>query len=75
MAQPDWAAAAGGLVPTARIFSDPAMLYLALGIIGATVMPHNLYLHSAVVQTRAHAHTPEARAEALTLATVDSTLA
>src|SRR3546814_1879970 len=53
LAKPDMAAVAGGLVPTTRIVTDPMMLYLEIGILGATVMPPNLYLHSAVVQTRA----------------------
>src|SRR3546814_2525356 len=55
------AAVAGGLVPTTRIVTDPMMLYLAIGILGATVMPHNLYLHSAVVQTRAVAPDPASK--------------
>ena len=51
------------------------MLYLALGILGATVMPHNLYLHSGIVQTRAYGHTIPEKKEALTFATIDSTVA
>ena len=62
-----------GLAPDARILSDPAMLYVAIGILGATVMPHNLYLHSSIVQTRAYPRTPEGRREAIRLATIDST--
>src|SRR5919112_411697 len=52
MARPAMAGVLGGLVPTAQIISNPAMLYIAIGILGATVMPHNLYLHSSIVQTR-----------------------
>ncbi len=52
MANPDWAAVIRGFAPTTEIVRNPDMLYLAIGIIGATVMPHNLYLHSGVVQTR-----------------------
>jgi manganese transport protein len=53
MARPDWAQVIRGFAPTTDIVRNPDMLYLALGIIGATVMPHNLYLHSGIVQTRA----------------------
>lgn len=74
-ARPDWAAAANGLVPRAEIVTNPAMLYLAIGILGATVMPHNLYLHSSIVQTRAFKGSSAGRREALTLATIDSTVA
>jgi len=52
LARPDWVAVAGGFVPSSQIVTNPAMLYIAIGILGATVMPHNLYLHSSVVQTR-----------------------
>lgn len=52
LADPDWGAVIRGFAPTTEIISNPEMLYLALGILGATVMPHNLYLHSAIVQTR-----------------------
>ena len=52
MADPDWGAVIRGFAPTTEIVTNPEMLYLALGILGATVMPHNLYLHSGVVQTR-----------------------
>lgn len=73
-AGPDWRAAARGLMPTAEIVRNPAMLYIAIGILGATVMPHNLYLHSAIVQTRAFGHDERDRREAIRLATVDSTI-
>jgi len=65
----------GGLVPTAGIVTDPAKLYLAIGILGATVMPHNLYLHSSIVQTRAFASDDAGKAEAVRLATIDGTIA
>ncbi|MCW6530512.1 Nramp family divalent metal transporter [Sphingomonas sp. MMSM20] len=73
-AGPDWRAAAAGLVPTAEIVRNPAMLYIAIGILGATVMPHNLYLHSAIVQTRAFGESERERRDAIRLATVDSTV-
>ena len=75
MADPDWGAVLRGFAPTTNIVADRDMLYLALGIIGATVMPHNLYLHSGLVQTRGYAHTDEGRREAITLANIDSTIA
>jgi manganese transport protein len=75
MADPEWGAVIAGFAPNIDIARNPAMLYLALGIIGATVMPHNLYLHSGIVQTRAFgASLPEKR-DALRLATFDSTFA
>ena len=64
-----------GFVPTAEIVTNPAMLYIAIGIIGATVMPHNLYLHSAAVQTRDYDRTPAGKRDAVKWATIDSTLA
>lgn len=64
-----------GLLPTPEIVTDPAKLYIAIGILGATVMPHNLYLHSSIVQTRAFARDDEGRANAIRWATVDSTVA
>ena len=54
LARPEFSAVLGGFVPSPEIVTNPAMLYLALGILGATVMPHNLYLHTAIVQTRAY---------------------
>ena len=57
MADPDWGQVIRGFAPTTQIVTNPDMLYLSLGIIGATVMPHNLYLHSGIVQTRAFGHT------------------
>ena len=75
MADPDWGGVIRGFAPTVEILRNPDMLYLALGILGATVMPHNLYLHSAIVQTRAYGDTLADKREALRYATIDSTLA
>ncbi len=75
MADPDWGAVIKGFAPTTQIITNPDMLYLALGIIGATVMPHNLYLHSSIVQTRAYGTTVPEKKEALKFATLDSTVA
>ena len=75
LADPDWGAVIRGFAPTTEIVTNPDMLYLALGILGATVMPHNLYLHSGIVQTRRYGETIADRREAINLATVDSTIA
>jgi manganese transport protein len=75
LAQPDVSAVLGGFVPSTEIVTNPAMLYIALGIIGATVMPHNLYLHSAIVQTRAVGESEPEKREAIKFATIDSTIA
>jgi manganese transport protein len=75
LADPDWGAVIRGFAPTTQIVTNPDMLYLALGILGATVMPHNLYLHSGVVQTRRFGDSVPEKREAITLATVDSTIA
>ena len=75
MANPDWAGVIKGFAPTVDIIRNPEMLYLALGILGATVMPHNLYLHSAIVQTRAYGDSLAEKRQALTYATIDSTVA
>jgi manganese transport protein len=64
-----------GFVPSSEIFTNSEMLYIAIGIIGATVMPHNLYLHSSIVQTRAYPRTDEGRRDAIKWATADSTIA
>jgi manganese transport protein len=74
-AQPLWLEAAHGLIPRAEIFRNREMLYIAIGILGATVMPHNLYLHSSIVQTRAFGTSTRDRREALRFAVLDSTLA
>ncbi|HWK45964.1 MAG TPA: Nramp family divalent metal transporter [Stellaceae bacterium] len=75
VAAPPIAAVLAGLVPSRQIVADPDMLYVAIGIIGATVMPHNLYLHSSIVQTRAIEPTDEGRRQAIRWATTDSTIA
>ncbi|HEU0148132.1 MAG TPA: Nramp family divalent metal transporter [Bradyrhizobium sp.] len=75
MADPDWGAVVRGFVPSAQLVANPEMLYLALGILGATVMPHNLYLHSGLVQTRGYGNSAQEKREAITLSTVDSTIA
>ncbi len=75
LADPQWGEVIRGFAPTTDIFTNPDMLYLALGIIGATVMPHNLYLHSAIVQTRAFGKSTPEKREALKFATIDSTVA
>jgi len=64
-----------GLLPKTEIVTNPAMLYVAIGILGATVMPHNLYLHSSIVQTRAFERNDEGKAMAIRFATIDSTVA
>ena len=75
LARPDMGGVLRGLVPTTDILTNPAMLYIAIGILGATVMPHNLYLHSSIVQTRAFGHDPAAKREAARMATIDGTVA
>ena len=75
MADPNWGAVIRGFAPTTEIVTNPEMLYLSLGILGATVMPHNLYLHSGVVQTRRYGDTLPEKSEAIKLATLDSTIA
>ncbi|HEV8390534.1 MAG TPA: Nramp family divalent metal transporter [Dongiaceae bacterium] len=74
-AQPVLSEVLSGLVPQTRIVSDPTMLYVAVGIIGATVMPHNLYLHSAIVQAKPFSRTATGRREAIRFAGIDSTIA
>ncbi|PKF75035.1 Nramp family divalent metal transporter [Chryseobacterium sp. PMSZPI] len=64
----------GGLVPQKEIIQNPAMLYIAIGILGATVMPHNLYLHSSIIQTRDYTRDREGKKEAIKFATLDSTV-
>ena len=73
--RPEMAAVLAGFVPRPEVLTNPAMLYIAIGILGATVMPHNLYLHSAVVQTRAYDQTPRGKRDAAKWATIDSTVA
>jgi manganese transport protein len=74
-AHPLWHEAAQGIIPRAEILRNREMLYIAIGILGATVMPHNLYLHSSIVQTRAFGVSAVDRREALHYAVFDSTLA
>src|SRR3989475_5924346 len=74
-AQPLWHQSVRGLLPRAEILRDREMLYIAIGILGATVMPHNLYLHSSIVQTRAFGSSSADKREALRFAVFDSTLA
>lgn len=75
LSQPDMGAIAKGFIPTTQIATNPAMLYIAIGILGATVMPHNLYLHSSLVQTRRFDRTRGGIREAIKFATIDSTVA
>ena len=75
MARPDPVALAAGVIPEVEILRNPEMLYISIGILGATVMPHNLYLHSSIVQTRMYGDTYEGKKEAIHYATIDSTVA
>ena len=75
LARPEPVAVALGFVPRAEILKNGDMLYIAIGILGATVMPHNLYLHSSIVQTRQYRDTEEGRAEAIRFSTLDSSIA
>jgi manganese transport protein len=73
--RPDFGGIARGFIPGAEIVRKPEMLYIAMGILGATVMPHNLYLHSSIVQTRRFGESTEGRREAVRYAFIDSTVA
>jgi manganese transport protein len=75
LAKPALAPMLTGFIPRADIVRNPEMLYIAIGILGATVMPHNLYLHSSIVQTRKYLDTPESKKEAIRFATIDSSVA
>ncbi len=75
ISKPDMGAVARGFIPTTQIFTNPEMLYIAIGILGATVMPHNLYLHSSIVQTRKYEETAAGKREAVRFAFLDSTIA
>jgi manganese transport protein len=75
LAGPEWGGVARGLLPDPRIAADPGKLFIALGILGATIMPHNLFLHSSIVQTRSFERTLAGRREALRFAFIDSTVA
>jgi manganese transport protein len=74
-AKPDTGGMLLGYMPKLEILQNPEMLYIAIGILGATVMPHNLYLHSAIVQTRNWGDTPKQKWEAIKFGTIDSTVA
>ena len=75
ISKPDFLGVAKGFIPTTEILRNPAMLYIAIGILGATVMPHNLYLHSSIVQTRSYEESAEGKKEAVRFAFLDSTIA
>lgn len=75
VSRPDLLGIAKGFLPSTKIVTDPGMLYIAIGILGATVMPHNLYLHSSIVQTRRYELDTAGKREAIKFATIDSTLA
>ncbi len=75
ISRPDMGAVARGFIPSTEILRNPEMLYIGIGILGATVMPHNLYLHSSIVQTRKYAENTEGRREAVRFAFIDSTVA
>jgi manganese transport protein len=70
-----WPALKNLIVPSPSIITNPEMLYIAIGILGATVMPHNLYLHSSIVQSRNYERTPKGKREAIRMANIDSALA
>lgn len=74
LSKPDIIPLLEGLIPKKEIIKNPSMLYIAIGILGATVMPHNLYLHSSIVQTRDYPRTTEGKKEALKFASLDSSL-
>ena len=75
LARPDWPAVAIGFLPQTSILRTPDMLYIAIGILGATVMPHNLYLHSSIVQTRKYSDDEVSKREAMRFASLDSAVA
>ena len=70
-----WVALRNFFIPSPEIVTNPEMLYIAIGILGATVMPHNLYLHSSIVQSRNYERTPKGKREAITMANIDSAAA
>ena len=75
LSRPELGAMALGVIPSPELLHNRDMLYVAIGILGATVMPHNLYLHSSIVQTRHYKLTPEGKREAIFFGTIDSTVA
>ncbi|MEJ8591413.1 Nramp family divalent metal transporter [Riemerella anatipestifer] len=74
VSNPEWFPILKGLVPQKEIVFNPSMLYIAIGILGATVMPHNLYLHSSIVQTRNYSRDDKGKREAIKFATLDSNI-
>jgi len=75
LSRPDIAAVASGFIPRSEVVTNPAMLYIAIGIMGATVMPHNIYLHSSIVQTRRFDRDDRGKRQAIRFATLDSSIA
>ena len=75
VSRPEFGGIIRGFIPSAEIVRNPEMLYIAMGILGATVMPHNLYLHSSIVQTRKYEETTDGKREAVRYAFIDSTIA
>jgi len=75
LARPDMGEVAAGFIPRTEVLANGQMLYIAIGILGATVMPHNLYLHSSIVQTRKYLDTHEGKAEAIRFSSIDSAVA
>jgi manganese transport protein len=75
LSRPSLSGILGGFVPRLEVIKNPEMLYIAIGILGATVMPHNLYLHSSIVQTRKYEQNASGKREAIRFATLDSTIA
>ena len=75
LSRPELAGVLRGFIPTPEVITNPSMLYIAIGILGATVMPHNLYLHSSIVQTRKYEETTAGKKEAFKFAFLDSTIA
>ena len=74
LSKPDIFPILSGLVPQKEVVTNPSMLYIAIGILGATVMPHNLYLHSSIIQTRNYDRNREGKKEAIKFATIDSSV-
>lgn len=72
--KPEWIKVAAGFVPTGEIFTNTEMLYIAIGILGATVMPHNLYLHSSIIQVRNYPRTDRGKKFAVKYGTIDSSI-
>jgi manganese transport protein len=75
LSQPPFGEVMRGFIPSTEVVRNPSMLYVGIGILGATVMPHNLYLHSSIVQTRQYEETPAGKREAVRFAFIDSTIA